>query len=127
MTQLDSQASWRFPISLQSFFTLLSFLGMLVLPDTPRWYYSRGRNEDGDKVLSQLFALPVEAEEVQRMRGDILDTIKLESAEGRIQWRDWFWDRSELQSARRVRTSFLILSFQQNMGESTVLQRHMQY
>lgn len=116
MTRLDSQVSWRFPIALQSFFTLLSALGMLVLPDTPRWYYSRGRIDDGDRVLSQLYALSFEAEEVQQTRAEILETIKLEGEEGKIEWADWFWDRSRLQSARRVRTSFLILSFQQNMG-----------
>ncbi|CAK3991548.1 MFS general substrate transporter [Lecanosticta acicola] len=116
MTQLDSQASWRFPISLQSLFTLLSFVGMLVLPDTPRWYYSKGRIEDGDRVLSQLYALPIEDEQVQKTRAEILETIKLEDQEGRIKVLDFFWDRSKLQSARRVRTSFLILSLQQNMA-----------
>ena len=72
---------------------------------------------DGDDVLARLFARPIEDEEVQRQKQDILDTIKLESEDGKIRLLDWFWNRSELQSGRRVRTSFLILSLQQNMGE----------
>ena len=115
-TRLDTQVSWRFPIALQSFFCLLSFMGMVVLPDTPRWYYSKGRIEEGDKVLARLFARPVDSEEVQQQKQDILETISLETGEGKIRFTDWFWDRSRLQSARRIRTSFLILAAQQNMG-----------
>ncbi|KAK3715511.1 hypothetical protein LTR37_006999 [Vermiconidia calcicola] len=118
MVQLNSQASWRFPISLQSLFTLISFVIMLCLTDTPRWYYSRGRIEEGDQVLARLHAKPVEHEDVQQQRQEILDTIALENAEGQIRFADWFWDRSELQSARRIRTSFIILSLQQFMGKA---------
>jgi len=115
-TRLDTQVSWRFPISLQSLFCLISFIGMAVLPDTPRWYYSVGRMEEGDRVLMRLFARSLEDPEVKQQKQDILDTIELESEQGKIQFTDWFWDRSQLQSARRVRTSFLILALQQNMG-----------
>jgi len=122
-TQLDNQISWRFPIALQAFFCALSLVGFLFLPDTPRWYYAQGRTEEGDQVLSRLFALPLESDQVKQQRQEILDTIELESEEGRIQFTDWFWDRSELQSARRIRTSFLILSFQQNMGKPNLVNR----
>ena len=27
---------------------------LFPLPDTPRWYYARKRNEEGDKVLRRL-------------------------------------------------------------------------
>lgn len=37
-TRLTSQISWRFPIGFQAFFAIVSGLGMLCLPDTPRWY-----------------------------------------------------------------------------------------
>lgn len=115
--RLNMQVSWRLPISLQSLFCLVSFIGMFILPDTPRWYYSKGKNDKGDEVLARLWAQPVESKEVQQQRHEILEAIKLESLPGgEIKWTDWFWDRSALQNARRIRTSFLILSFQQNMG-----------
>lgn len=90
---------------------------MLILPDTPRWYYSKNKLEQGDEVLSRLFDQPIESEVVQQQRQEILDNIKLESQGGHIRLSDWFWDRSQLQNARRIRTSFLILTFQQLMGE----------
>lgn len=119
MTQVRgryAQVSWRFPISLMSFFTLISFVCMLVLPDTPRWYYTRGRIEDGDRVLSMLYARPVEDEEVQQTKHEILGALNLEVHEGNIRLSDWIWDRSPLQSARRIKTSFMVLALHQFMG-----------
>ena len=89
---------------------------MLGLPDTPRWYYDTGRMEEGDAVLSRLFALPLDHPDVQEQKKEILDTIQLENESGKIRLKDWIYDRSELQSARRIKTSFLILSLQQLMG-----------
>ncbi|KAK4980836.1 hypothetical protein LTR28_000118 [Elasticomyces elasticus] len=115
------QVPWRFPISLMSFFTLISFIIMLVLPDTPRWYYARGRIEDGDRVLSMLYAKPIEDFEVQHTRAEILQTLQLEEDEGRIQLSDWIWDRSPIQSARRIKTSFMLLALHQFMGINIVV------
>lgn len=122
-TRLDTQVSWRFPIALQAFFCLLSFIGMMLLPDTPRWYYSKNRMEEGDDVLARLFARPLEDGDVQQQKREILDSLELEHKEGRIRPMDWFWDRSRLQAARRVRTSFLILAAHQNMGRLNALQQ----
>lgn len=46
--QLENQASWRCPIAFQAIFAIISLAGMLVLPDTPRWYYAQGRLAEGD-------------------------------------------------------------------------------
>ncbi len=37
-TRMTNQVSWRFPIGFQIVFALISFSGMVFLPDTPRWY-----------------------------------------------------------------------------------------
>lgn len=40
-----------------AFQMVISFLSTAILyplPDTPRWYYAKRRNEDGDKVLERL-------------------------------------------------------------------------
>ena len=124
MTQVKgrySQVSWRFPISLMSFFTLISFVCMLVLPDTPRWYYTKGRIEDGDRVLSMLYARPLEDPDVQQTKHEILEALRLENHEGKILLSDWIWDRSPIQSARRIKTSFMLLALHQFMGINIVV------
>ena len=114
--QMENQASWRIPIALQSVFALVSLCGIIMLPDTPRWYYAKGRIEEADDVLSRLHGLPLDSAPVQQQRQEILDTIELEKTHARINLMDLFWDRSELRTGKRLRISFLILAIQQNMG-----------
>lgn len=106
-TQMDNQVSWRFPIALQSLFATISFVGIIMLPDTPRWYYSTGRMQEGDQVLQALHAKPLESEEVQFTKQEIMDAIALESTHARINLLDLVWDRSTLKTGRRLRVGFL--------------------
>jgi hypothetical protein len=113
-----NQISWRFPIAFQSFFALVSLSCMIFLPDTPRWYYAKGRIEEGDSVLSRLHDLPLDDEKVQAQKKEILDSLELEEhAENRLTFKSLIWDNTELRVGRRIRISFMILSLQQMMGE----------
>lgn len=117
--QFNTQVSWRFPIAFQAVFATLSLAGMLILPDTPRWYYAQGRSEEGDSVLSRLHDLPLEHPSVQQQRKEIMDSIELEEhAENKLSLKTLVWDHTDLRVGRRIRISFLILSIQQMMGKS---------
>jgi len=109
----------RLPIAFQAFFAIVSGVGMIILPDTPRWYYAKGRLEDGDSVLSRLHNLPVEHTNVQQQRKEIMDSIALEEhGENKLSLKSLVWDNTELRVGRRIRISFLILSLQQMMGNT---------
>lgn len=106
------------PIGLQSAFALVAGSITLLLPDTPRWYYARGRIQEGDETVSQLLDAPLDDSRVIAMRETILATIALEESEKDRGFRilDLLWDRSDLRAGRRLRISFMILSIQQMMG-----------
>lgn len=90
----------------------------MFLPDTPRWYYAKGRIEEGDSVVQKLHDLPMDHPKVQRMKEDIMHSISLEEAnENKLSIKSLFWDNTALRVGRRIRISFLILSIQQMMGE----------
>jgi len=92
------------------------------MPDTPRWYYARGRLAEGDSVLSRLHSLPLEDPKVQHQRSEILDSIALEEhEENKLSLKSLVWDNTELRVGRRIRISFMILSIQQMMGELSLL------
>ena len=120
-TRMTNQVSWRFPIGFQAFFAIASGAVMLFLPDTPRWYYAKGRNAEGDAILAKLFDKDIEHPEVQAIRHDIMSTIELESEE-QNKFDIWglFWDHSDLRVGRRIRISFMLLSLQQMMGQSSL-------
>jgi MFS family permease len=105
---------WRVPLAMQSCFAIFSTCLLAFLPDTPRWYYARGRYDEADKCLSRLYSLPVESEVVQQTREEVLNSLKEEENDSAsFNWWLLFWDNSELQFGRRLRTSFLILWAQQ--------------
>ena len=107
---------WRIPLALQSCFAIFAAVLLFFLPDTPRWYYARGRLEEGDRCLARLHALPVEHDRVQAQREEILASLKEEDDATSFNFWLLFWDNSELQFGRRLRTSFLILWAQQFLG-----------
>ncbi|CAG8141720.1 unnamed protein product [Penicillium salamii] len=116
-THLDNQFSWRFPLALQSAIAAVSGVGMVMLPDTPRWYYVRGRLDEADEILSRLHDRPILDADVQNMRNSIMSSLRFETEEtSKLNLLDLFWDRSKLRVGRRLRIAFLILSVQQMMG-----------
>jgi hypothetical protein len=118
-TRMTNQASWRFPIGFQAFFAIISGLPMLFLPDTPRWYYAKGREHEGDLTLSRLLDTTVHDPRVQHMKQEIISSLTLESEdENKFSIKTLFWDNTDLRVGRRIRISFLILSIQQMMGTS---------
>lgn len=108
----------RIPIGLQAVIALLSGIGVFLLPDTPRWYYARGRYEEGDHVLARLHECPVTDEAVQSTRLSIIASIEFEEESKRFNVLDLFWDRTALRVGHRIRVAFLLLTMQQMMGET---------
>ncbi|KAF4549764.1 Sugar (and other) transporter-like protein 17 [Elsinoe fawcettii] len=106
---------WRVPIAMQACFAIFSTAGLIFLPDTPRWYYARGRIDEGTSVLARLHGLPIDHPNVIAQREEVLASIREESG---AKFNVWliFWDNSDYQVGRRLRTSFLILFVQQFLG-----------
>ncbi|CAN9172310.1 unnamed protein product [Alternaria alternata] len=95
---------------------------MFFLPDTPRWYYAKGREAEGDDVLAKLHNKPLDHSDVYRMKHEIMRSIELETdAEEGTKFNLWtlFWDNTDLRVGRRIRISFLVLSIQQMMEVNT--------
>ncbi|KAK4555211.1 hypothetical protein LTR86_007507 [Recurvomyces mirabilis] len=107
---------WRIPLAMQSCFAIFSAFLVFFLPDTPRWYYAKGREAEGDQTLARLHSKPVEHEAVQLMKGEIMASLKEGDDDGQFNFWLLFWDNTELQFGRRLRTSFLINWAQQFLG-----------
>lgn len=51
-------AAWRVPVALQALMPLIQFVGIWLLPESPRWLCSKERNEEAFKVLVKVWRIP---------------------------------------------------------------------
>ncbi|OAG06873.1 MFS transporter [Paraphaeosphaeria sporulosa] len=124
-TKMYNQASWRVPIVLQVIFAFFSGGCMWFLPDTPRWYYARNRWEEGDAVLARLNDTPVESEQVQNTRREILAAIEAElEANSSLHWKQFLTmgivDNTRMKIIRRLCMCFWLPMIREWMGSSLI-------
>jgi len=68
--------TWRFPIAFQIVFGIIICVGMIWLPESPRWLLTRDRQEEATYVLAALRGLHPEDDEVKLQTGIIVDSIR---------------------------------------------------
>ncbi|KAF2842057.1 sugar transporter-like protein [Patellaria atrata CBS 101060] len=110
MVFASGQAVWRFPVAFQIFWSLLTLAFIWPLPDTPRYYFAKGLPEEGDVVLERMFNQTTSEGPAETAKKDILASLELEKADtARLRIKDFFWDTSDLQAARRIRTGVILV------------------
>ncbi|CAG8215034.1 unnamed protein product [Penicillium salamii] len=67
---------WRFPIAFQCVFGVFIIAGMLVLPESPRWLFTRERYEEGETVIAALMGAERDSHEVILQKNIIMDAIR---------------------------------------------------
>lgn len=75
--------TWRFPIAFQIVFALVVSIGMIWLPESPRWLLTRGRDEEGETVIAALRGLERDDKETQLQKAIIIDSIRASGFAGR--------------------------------------------
>ncbi|KAF7590090.1 hypothetical protein BBP40_003292 [Aspergillus hancockii] len=51
MSYVTSEAQFRFPIALQILFAIVTFIGILVLPESPRWLIAHGQHSKARHII----------------------------------------------------------------------------
>ncbi|KAF2111049.1 hypothetical protein BDV96DRAFT_634855 [Lophiotrema nucula] len=107
------------------FVSILAFASSSVQVCKPALGASHTSSSAGSSAVSasasshaqSLHDRPLNDHAVQKMKQEIMNTLKLESEEEN-KFNVWslFWDTSDLRAGRRIRISFLILSIEQMMG-----------
>lgn len=109
---LEGSIRWRFPISFQSFFTVIVMWGLLYLPDSPRWLAMKGRHAEAQDVTARLLGLPIDAPEVTVEVEQIREALEAQSRGGKFRFKELLTNGPS-QNLRRTLLGMFAQFFQQ--------------
>ncbi|KAF2279110.1 hexose transporter protein [Westerdykella ornata] len=89
--QIPSQWSWRIPSIIQALPSILQITCVWFVPESPRWYISKGQNEKALHVLAHVHAEGnADDELVQLEFEEIKETLKIEKEAEQTGWLELF-------------------------------------
>jgi sugar porter (SP) family MFS transporter len=83
MSHATGTVSWRFPLALSSFWSILVLSTTPHLPESPRWLLKKGREEEAREVLAALSDTSVNSEQVNADVAEIKESLVI-AGEGRF-------------------------------------------
>ncbi|KAF5026743.1 hypothetical protein F66182_1162 [Fusarium sp. NRRL 66182] len=72
---MSGSSSWRIPNGLNFLWALMLGVGILFLPESPRFAYRKGREEEARKTIANLAGLDVNSPSVNRQIDDIREKL----------------------------------------------------
>ncbi|KAL2004758.1 hypothetical protein VTN00DRAFT_3286 [Thermoascus crustaceus] len=112
---LTGSVRWRFPIMFQSFFTIIVMIGLLYLPDSPRWLIMRGRHTEARDVTARLVGKPEDDPAVEEELRNINEALEVQSRDGGFKMRELLTNGPS-QNFRRTTLAMVAQFFQQICG-----------
>ncbi|KAF2763918.1 general substrate transporter [Teratosphaeria nubilosa] len=87
---MNSSASWRIPNGLSFLWALILGAGILLLPESPRYAYRVGREEEARRTIARLAGLDPQDREVSSQINDIRVKLEEERAGADTRWHEIF-------------------------------------
>jgi MFS family permease len=107
---------WRFPIAFQAFFAIVLLIGILCLPESPRWLVKKGKHEQAARVLAQMDDTTVDDPAIMTTVRQLRESIEAsETLLGQFSYRELFTNGPE-QNFYRTSIAFTAQAFQQLSG-----------
>lgn len=86
----QDSGAYRIPISIQFLWALILALGLLMLPESPRYWVKRRRLDKAAKALSRVRGQPAESAYIEDELSEIVANCEYEMQVGEVSWRKCF-------------------------------------
>lgn len=86
----DGSASWRIPNGLSFLWALILGAGILFLPESPRYAYRIGREEEARNTLARLGGMEPDSREINILVNEIRVKLDEETAGADTHWHEIF-------------------------------------
>jgi hypothetical protein len=120
LTYSTLSVAWRIPVILQCLPLFAMLCLVYVIPESPRWLVSRGRELEALEVLRRLKAGCLTERQMQRLCKDIIRAVSAQCLRGPANW-DALWKNDRLRSRQRVLMACGIQAMQQLGGINAVI------
>lgn len=114
----SARGTWRWMLGVAGIPALLQFILMLLLPESPRWLYRKGREEEAQAILRKIYPAHEVETEIQDLKESIDKEIEEEGSSEKI-------NIVKLLKTKTVRRGLIagvgLQVFQQFVGINTVM------
>ncbi|TEB22482.1 general substrate transporter [Coprinellus micaceus] len=129
----QTEAAWRIPMAIQLIPALILAVGILFVPESPRWLISRNRDEAARRALVSLRQRPEDSKEVQMEYLQILGEHKFQQELGALEkgsesdgfissaWNQWTYLFRSAANRKRVLVGVALMFFQCWNGMNGIL------
>ncbi|THC91260.1 hypothetical protein EYZ11_009279 [Aspergillus tanneri] len=87
MSFVGGQIAWRLPIACQMIFAFVVIVLVFGLPESPRYCYKEGRNDQALQILSDVYGRPKDDPKILAEQAEILEALAVETKHGEYKWR----------------------------------------
>ncbi|OOF90233.1 hypothetical protein ASPCADRAFT_157188 [Aspergillus carbonarius ITEM 5010] len=101
MSYVGGEIAWRLPVACQIIFACVVIVLVFGLPESPRYCYKEGRNEEALQILSDVYGRPKDHPTILAEQEEILEAIAVETKHGGYKWRNIF-KPDEVSTGHRV-------------------------
>ncbi|KAH8887133.1 general substrate transporter [Thozetella sp. PMI_491] len=115
----DSSVTWRFPVAFQCFFSIVTFVLTLFMPESPRWLVLRDRIDEARDIIARLLGKNPESPEAKEDLRIIVDSVSREMQEPAITIKE-IMHNGRQQNLRRILLGCGVAFMQQASGTNVM-------
>lgn len=101
MSFSSGSIAWRLPIACQIIFAIIVIILVFGLPESPRYLYKHGRNEEAMQILCDVYDGTPDDPKIAKENQEVLEALKIEQEHGEYQWSQLL-KKDKVQTGRRV-------------------------